>query len=154
MSAANKNGSLLASGSNPPDAYVICPRTMGTLAKVAAGMADDLISRAADEVPRRTQANFGGWRISLLGNPSENMLACAAVRDFATQSGLLSSSARHQRRGFCLSREFRSTWRQASIDGNAKVGTEKLTSSPRTASHWRSQVIETLEDVRAERKRW
>ncbi len=40
----------LASGSNPPNAYVICPCTMGTLAKVAAGMADDLISRAADVV--------------------------------------------------------------------------------------------------------
>ncbi|MBK6637232.1 MAG: UbiX family flavin prenyltransferase [Rhodocyclaceae bacterium] len=40
----------LASGSNPPDAYVICPCTMGTLAKVAAGMADDLICRAADVV--------------------------------------------------------------------------------------------------------
>ncbi len=40
----------LASGSNPPDAYVICPCTMGTQAKVAAGFADDLISRAADVV--------------------------------------------------------------------------------------------------------
>ncbi len=40
----------LASGSNPPDAYVICPCTMGTLAKVATGMADDLICRAADVV--------------------------------------------------------------------------------------------------------
>jgi len=38
----------LASGSNPPRAYVICPCSMGTLAKVAAGMADDLVSRAAD----------------------------------------------------------------------------------------------------------
>ncbi|TWO80932.1 aromatic acid decarboxylase [Denitratisoma oestradiolicum] len=40
----------LASGSNPPDAYVICPCTMGTLAEVAAGMADDLTTRAADVV--------------------------------------------------------------------------------------------------------
>ncbi|HEX8987909.1 MAG TPA: flavin prenyltransferase UbiX [Rhodocyclaceae bacterium] len=40
----------LASGSNPPEAYVICPCTMGTLAKVAAGIADDLVCRAADVV--------------------------------------------------------------------------------------------------------
>ena len=40
----------LASGSNPPDAYVICPCTMGTLGEVAAGMARDLVTRAADVV--------------------------------------------------------------------------------------------------------
>lgn len=40
----------LASGSSPPDAYVICPCSMGTLAKVAAGLADDLVARAADVV--------------------------------------------------------------------------------------------------------
>jgi flavin prenyltransferase len=40
----------LASGSNPPDGYVICPCTMGTLGEVAAGMARDLVTRAADVV--------------------------------------------------------------------------------------------------------
>ena len=40
----------LASGSNPPDALVVCPCTSGTLAAIAAGLADTLILRAADVV--------------------------------------------------------------------------------------------------------
>ena len=40
----------VTSGSNPPDAMIVCPCTMGTLAAISQGLASNLIERAADVV--------------------------------------------------------------------------------------------------------
>jgi flavin prenyltransferase len=41
-------GAEIASGSSPVDAMIVVPCSAGTLASIAAGLADDLLARAAD----------------------------------------------------------------------------------------------------------
>ena len=89
----------IASGSNAPDAMVICPCSMGTLARVAAGNSGNLLERCADVVlkerrtlvvvPRETPLN----EIHL-----ENMLRLArmGVRVVPADAGLLYPSPIHR----------------------------------------------------------
>jgi len=63
-----------ASGSNPPDAMVVIPCTMGTLGRIAHGYSEDVLLRAADVVMKEKK--------KLILVPRETPLSLVHVRNF------------------------------------------------------------------------
>ena len=63
-----------ASGSNPPDAMVVIPCTMGTIGRIAHGYSEDVLLRAADVVLKEKK--------KLILVPRETPLRLVHVRNF------------------------------------------------------------------------
>src|SRR5260370_31034655 len=63
-----------ASGSNPPDAMVVIPCTMGTMGRIAHGYSEDVLLRAADVMLKE--------RKKLILVPRETPLSLVHVKNF------------------------------------------------------------------------
>lgn len=63
-----------ASGSNPPDAMVVIPCTLGTLGRIAHGLSEDVLLRAADVMLKE--------RKKLILVPRETPLSLVHVKNF------------------------------------------------------------------------
>ncbi len=96
-----------ASGSNPPDAMVVIPCTMGTMGRIAHGYSEDVLLRAADVVLKeRKEIDSGSARNAVEPGPRQKHgIAAARGRgDFAGKSQFLfrrengGGIGRHRRR--------------------------------------------------------
>ena len=92
-----------ASGSNPPDAMVVIPCTMGTMGRIAHGYSEDVLLRAADVVLKeRKKVDSGPARNAVEPGPRQKHGTAAAGRrdDSAGESGFLLRTRKPSRKSW------------------------------------------------------